>query len=1383
MMAPLPDDEAQRLDALRRFDILDTPPEQAFDDLTRLASQICGTPIALITFVDESRHWFKSKVGMELSETPREAAFCEYAIAEQDLCVVGDARADERFATNPRVVSEPYIRFYAGMPLRTPEGFALGTLCVLDSVPHELTPEQMDALRTLGRQVMAQLELRRHAASREKDLERAREALRTEGALRDLFMESATDAMVALDLEGRFTLVNRRACEMTGRSEDELLGKRLTELIPPDAVAGVAAQFSRVTTEHASIQAYETDVVRPDGSMVRVAFNVAPLLRDGRLIGAAATAEDITERSRAEEALKASEARYRALAENAFDLVCELDSEGRFAYVSPNFKQILGYEPAAMIGEVAFSFIHPEDRERVGQEFAGAIANPASGTIAFRLRRSDGRWSCLEASANIFQNDAGESRAVIVSRDIGERMAMEETLRESEARYRDLIENANDIVYTHDLQGNFTSVNEAGLRTYGLKAEDVATLNIRELVHPEWLATAVENMQSKLSGNVERSEAYELLTRARDGTAVWVEVSTRLLRVDGQPAGVHGIARDITERKRAEEKVRESEEKLRTLVTNAPLVLFSTDRDGVFTLFDGKGVEQLGVARGQYVGESIFEAIAAFPDITDGARRVLAGETVTYLFRGERVALEIHQSPVRDVADAIVGTIGLVINVTDRVRAEDELHQSEERLRTVVGNVPVILFATDREGVYTLSEGAGLQAVGLKPGQYVGQSVFDVYAGLPQVTDSARRALAGESVTYLLRLGGAALDVHQSPIRDLAGGIIGSIGVAIDVSDRQRAEEGMNRRAEELEQMYRRLAGAHAELEESQAHLEEQSSLLEQALRLERERSRHDQLTGALNHAAITDTIRELIREDAERSLAIAMVDVDGLKAANDTYGHQVGDAVLVLVAQKLKRDGAIVGRYGGDEFVAILAGADRKAAEQYRHDVLASLVGAGLTDERTGAHIPVVASIGLAMYPEEAGAVDDLIRLSDSAMYASRRQRVSVEGGAIASRALGSDRAAKMVGEIVPLLTSPGALQDKLRLVAHRLSVGAGYDGVNFLIEGLGDPRQASSSAVERVAPSDLDEWNRRQLASDNRRVAALLIRTMKPILIDDIETTELLPEAQRHALTTGGLRSTLIAPMIWQDRLIGALSVASKRRNAFTVRDVEFLAAVATQVTAIVRMSSLVEELQTSTSQLQQAHEGTVMMLASAAEAHDHTTGRHLQRVREITEAIARELGYDDAGASALGMAAILHDIGKIRVPDSVLGSPNSLAEAEWVLMKQHTLWGAAFLSAQPGFELAASVARHHHERWDGAGYPDGLAGDAIPESALITTVADSFDAMTNNRPYRRGRPVGEAVREIQSCAGTQFSPRVVDALVRLFERGDLAFVHPDEEELAAA
>jgi len=185
---PVPANETERLAALRAYKILDTRPEERFDDLTKLAALICGVPISLISLIDRDRQWFKSKFGLGLEETPRAHAFCTHAIMQPEMFVVPDATQDERFAQNPLVTGDLHIRFYAGAPLAARDGHLLGTICVIDHEPHTLSDAQKEALEILSRMVIANIELR-------SDLSELRDAL----AARDAAEGPSGEAAAGLD--------------------------------------------------------------------------------------------------------------------------------------------------------------------------------------------------------------------------------------------------------------------------------------------------------------------------------------------------------------------------------------------------------------------------------------------------------------------------------------------------------------------------------------------------------------------------------------------------------------------------------------------------------------------------------------------------------------------------------------------------------------------------------------------------------------------------------------------------------------------------------------------------------------------------------------------------------------------------------------------------------------------------------------------------------------------------------------------------------------------------------------------------------------------------------------------------------------------------------
>jgi len=227
--------EETRLAALRAYRILDTPEEEVFDDITRLASFICSTPISMITLVDEHRQWFKSHLGLSITETPRDVAFCSHAIEQTGVMVVPDARVDSRFADNPLVLSEPDIAFYAGAPLIAPDGSAIGTLCVIDRVPRQLSSQQLESLQALSRRVISELELRKNVVELKRtisDREKTEQALRESRARSESIIANMINGLITVDERTIIESVNPAAVRIFGYQSEELVGQQLAVLVP-----------------------------------------------------------------------------------------------------------------------------------------------------------------------------------------------------------------------------------------------------------------------------------------------------------------------------------------------------------------------------------------------------------------------------------------------------------------------------------------------------------------------------------------------------------------------------------------------------------------------------------------------------------------------------------------------------------------------------------------------------------------------------------------------------------------------------------------------------------------------------------------------------------------------------------------------------------------------------------------------------------------------------------------------------------------------------------------------------------------------------------------------------------------------------------------------
>lgn len=296
--------ESERLATLYAYNILDTPPEEAFDRVTRLAAALSGVPVALVSLVDEHRQWFKSAFGLDARESPRANSFCSYAISTESGLIVEDASADPRFANNPGVVGPPHIRFYAGIPLTVRSGHRIGTLCLLDHRPRRLPPQIRALLDDLAAMVVDALELRlalRHARAETDEHRQDRELLKS-AALVGAVVEDSEDPIFVKDLDGRYLLLNQATADIIGYPRDYILGKTDDQVMAAEVLRPLR-EVDRLVAITGRATAVEEILPSRDGPRTFHTIKSPLADDDGRIIGVVGIARDITTRKQVEQAL------------------------------------------------------------------------------------------------------------------------------------------------------------------------------------------------------------------------------------------------------------------------------------------------------------------------------------------------------------------------------------------------------------------------------------------------------------------------------------------------------------------------------------------------------------------------------------------------------------------------------------------------------------------------------------------------------------------------------------------------------------------------------------------------------------------------------------------------------------------------------------------------------------------------------------------------------------------------------------------------------------------------------------------------------------------------------------------------------------------------
>lgn len=453
----------------------------------------------------------------------------------------------------------------------------------------------------------------RHALSYSQTLHALRNS---ESRYRQMFENNSAIKLILDPLTHEIIDANPAACSFYGYSLSEFLKKKITDINPlPSEVIGENLKIAMTEKKNYFIFQHRL----ASGELRTVEVHSNPIQFQNRQL-LFSIIFDITERKKAETALKKSEERYRELVENAKDIIYVHDLQGNFLSINKAVKSVSGYTPKEVLKMNVKDVVVAEDLVMVQERIAAKLANGKRATYEARYRSKSGKLLTLEINSRLILKDGVPVAIQGVARNVTERVRHQEALRESEEKFRELFENANDIIYVHDLKGNFTSINRAIENVFGYTREQILKMTVGDLLRPEDIPYMRSIFKSILADD--SKGPYEARYINKNGQPIWLEVNSRVVYKNGEPAAIQGVARDITHRYLAEEALVKSEERFRELFENANDIIFTRDMDGNFTSINHAGELVTGYTREELLKMNMWQVIA--PEHHDAVRRKMA---------------------------------------------------------------------------------------------------------------------------------------------------------------------------------------------------------------------------------------------------------------------------------------------------------------------------------------------------------------------------------------------------------------------------------------------------------------------------------------------------------------------------------------------------------------------------------------------------------------------------------------------------------------------------------------------------------------------------------------------------------------------------------------